>query len=198
MQNQSNREKRQFTHGPRITSIHGILLPPKKRQISKKYITLRFALLGTVPSKKNMIWADNNLYLINGSLRACKSVPECLSVLGDKLRSFIRNSKKYTDWFDEQKIIVARQLEIERGRYEKFGLVFPLDNVSIKVYHYWADNIERDLTNKLDSINDLFVDCGVISNDNWQTLGKIESESELYKGEILQQITTVDITQRLS
>lgn len=130
-------------------------------------------------------------------LRACRSVPECLDLLKERMRSFIRNSKKYTDWFDEQKIVVSRQLVIERERYLKFGLVFPLDNVTIKVYHYWADNIERDLTNKLDSINDLFVDCGIIGNDNWQTLGRIESESELYKGEILQQITTIDITQRL-
>jgi hypothetical protein len=67
--------------------------------------------------------------------------------------------------------------------------------VSVKVYHYFKDNIERDLTNKADSINDLMVAAGIIKDDNWQIIKQIHSEAEIYKGEIVQAITRVDITQ---
>jgi hypothetical protein len=55
--------------------------------------------------------------------------------------------------------------------------------------------MERDLTNKFDSISDLLVSAGIIENDSWQVLGKIHSEGNNYHGEILQTITRVDITQ---
>lgn len=184
------------TPSPRITSLHGVILPPKKKKMYGKYITARFVLVGTIPSKKNMIWADHNLNVIKSKLYSFQKVGECIDWLKKNLKAFIRNSKKYKDWVEEMRPEVLRQAQIEKLKYDKYGFVYPLDNVSIKVYHYWDNNIEKDLTNKLDSINDLFVDVGIISNDNWQVLGKIESESECYKGEILQQITTVDITQR--
>lgn len=179
----------------RITSIHGVLLPPKKQKSNTgRYITLRFVLTGTIPSKKNMIWADNNLSFMIPRLYAMPVVKKCVDYLREHLRSFIRNSKKYTDWLELAKIELVKQAGAELTRYEKHGLVYPLSGVTVKVYHYWADNKERDLTNKLDTINDLLVSCGIIANDNWQVLGKIESSGDLYRGEILAQITTIDVT----
>jgi hypothetical protein len=55
--------------------------------------------------------------------------------------------------------------------------------------------MERDLTNKLDSITDLMVDAQIIKNDSWQILNQIHSEGENYKDQILQAITRIDITQ---
>lgn len=187
---------RQFTQEGRITSIHGILLPPKKKQIVSRYITVRFVITGTVPSKKNMIWADSNLNVILKKLYSFKVVKECVDWLRTNLKLFIRNSKKYTDWVETTKPVLLEQARIEAKKYQKYGLMYPLDNVSVKVYHYWQDNMERDNSNKYDSIIDLFVSCGILSNDAWQIVGKNESESECYSGQILQHITTIDVTQR--
>lgn len=192
------KEFEQFIRGGRITSMHGILLPPKKRLVASKYITIRFVLTGTIPSKKNMIWADSNLHLILRKLYAFKVVKECIDWLRINLKAYIRNSQKYKAWVEEARLVINKQALVEFKRYREHGIQYPLNNVTVKVYHYWADDIERDLTNKLDSINDLLVDCGIIVNDNWQVLRKIESEGQNYKGEILQPITTIDITQRLS
>jgi hypothetical protein len=191
-------EKKQFTRTPRITSIHGVLLPPKKKEIAHKYITFRFVILGTIPSKKNMIWADCNLNFLLRKLYSFVVVKEAIDWLRQNLKCFIRNAKKYQDWVETVKPVVIEQAAIELKRYEKHVLNYPLNNVSVKVYHYWDNNIEKDLTNKLDSLNDLFVLCGIVSDDSWQVMGKIESSGENYRGEILQQITTIDITQKLS
>lgn len=181
----------------RITSIHGILLPPKKKELAARYITFRFVVTGTIPSKKNMIWPDSNLPFLLKSLYAMPGVKKCVDYLRENLRVFIRNSTKYTNWVEATKPALTQQAAIEMARYEKYGLIYPLSGVTVKVYHYWADDIQRDLTNKLDTINDLLVSCGIIANDNWQVLGKIESGCGLYRGEILKQITTIDVTVHL-
>ncbi|MEO7046568.1 MAG: hypothetical protein ABI091_14755 [Ferruginibacter sp.] len=188
---------RQFTQQGRITSIHGILLPPKKKQIVRKYITLRFVITGTIPSKKNMIWAATNLFSILKRLYSFKSVKECIDWLRINLKSFIRNSQKYIDWMEVVKPVLIEQAAKEAKKYLKYDIIYPLDNVSVKVYHYWQDNMERDNSNKYDSIIDLFVSCGILANDAWQIVGKNESESECYSGQILKHITTIDVTVRI-
>jgi membrane-bound lytic murein transglycosylase B len=65
----------------------------------------------------------------------------------------------------------------------------------VKIYHYWKDDRERDLTNKFDSVNDLLVAAGIVKNDNWQVIKKIHSEGESYKGQITKAITRIDVTQ---
>lgn len=141
-----------------------------------------------------MIWADNNLFSIKKRLYSFKVVRECVDWLKDNLVSFIRNSKKYKDWVETTTPVILEQANVERLRYEKHGITYPLSNATIKVYHYWKDNMERDNSNKYDSIIDLFVACGILKNDCWQVVRKNESESECYHGEILDHITTVDIT----
>ena len=143
-----------------------------------------------------MIWADNNLNVILKKLYSFTVVKECIAWLRINLKSFIRNSKKYTDWVEASKPVLIKQADIEAKKYLKYGITYPLDNVSVKVYHYWQDNMERDNSNKYDSLIDLFVSCGILTNDCWQIVGKNESESECYSGQILSHITTIDITVR--
>lgn len=141
-----------------------------------------------------MIWADNNLRQIMPKLRSFVSVKPLLAWLTDNLKSFVRNSGKYKDWEQAQLPVLQAQAQAEKAKYP--DVVYPLDQVSVKVYHYWTTDEERDLTNKLDSLNDLFVASGIVVNDNWQVINKISSESENYRGEILEQITTIDLTIR--
>lgn len=184
----------------RITSVHGVLLPPKRQRLvsqSDRYVTLRFVITGTIPSKKNMIWADSNFNTLSIPASAT-TVKGYWQWLKDNLRFFIRNSKKYKDWVEETKPAITAQAQAEIERYKHFGLSYPLANVSVKVYHYWKDNIARDNSNKYDTIIDLFTTSGIIMDDSWQVVRKNESESELYAGEILDHITTVDMTVRIT
>mgnify|MGYP002074188211 CR=1 FL=1 len=183
-----------INHRGRITSRHNVLLPPKKKKSYSKYITLQFVIKGTIPSKKNMIWADSNINLLLSQVRGYKSATSVIDWIKKNLRVYIRNSKKYTDWVVNTKDEITRQAQVECNRYSKHNIMYPLNNVSVKVYHYWADNIERDNSNKYDSIIDLFVSCGILTNDCWQVVKRNESEAENYKGEILNHITLVDIT----
>lgn len=187
---------RTFTQGGRITSLHGFLFPPKKKQVVKKYLTVSFVIPGTIPSKKNMIWADNNVSQIAGKLYKFSCVKDCVDWLKENVRSFVRNSKKYTDWVEEMKPIIREQSATELAKYEKYGLSFPLTNTTVSVYHYWADNMARDNSNKYDSIIDLFVSCGILSDDSWQIVEENKSASQCYYGEILQHLTRIDITER--
>ena len=181
----------------RITSLHGTYLPPRKKQPVKRHLTVSFILLGTIPSKKNLMWAASNWHFVKQRLYALGSPSACVDFLsGDSgLKVFIQNSKKYTSWVSEQTPVIKEQSRTWIEKFERYGLKFPLDNASLKIYHYWKDGIERDLTNKADSITDLLVSAGIIENDSWQVLKKINSEGENYKDQILEAITRIDITQ---
>ena len=154
-------------------------------------------LLGTIPSKKNLIWAASNWHFVKSKLWALKTVKQVVDFLSGKdgLKVYMQNSVKYTSWVSEQTPVINEQALVWAEKFEKYGLKFPLTNVTIKVYHYWNDKMERDLTNKLDSITDLMVSAGIIENDSWQVVNRIHSEGEYYGGQILQAITRVDITQ---
>jgi hypothetical protein len=186
-----------YIHRGRITSLHGFTLPPKKMRVVNRYITIRFAIGGTIPSKKNMIWADSNFNLLKKRLYSFKAVKDCIDWLSNNIKIFIRNSKKYTDWVEENKPLLIEQAVKEKERYSRFGIEYPLSNVSVKVYHYWADNMGRDNSNKYDTIIDLFVACGIITDDCWQVVQENGSKADCYHGEILDHITTIDVTVRL-
>lgn len=158
---------------------------------------MSFLLLGTIPSKKNLIWAASNWHFVKEKLWALKTAKRIIDFLSGKdgLKVYIQNSVKYTGWVSEQVPVIKEQALVWEEKFGKYGLKFPLTNATIKVYHYWNDKMERDLTNKLDSITDLLVDAGIIENDSWQVLNRIHSEGEYYGGEILQAITRIDITQ---
>jgi hypothetical protein len=135
--------------------------------------------------------------MIKGKLLAFPTVGQAVEWLLGKtgLKVFVRNSKKYLDWVEATKPVLQAQGLTWHEKFSKYGLQFPLNHVSIKVYHYWADDMERDLTNKLDSLTDLLVSAGIIVNDNWQYLRQIHSESENYHGQIHESITRIDVTQ---
>jgi len=150
-----------------------------------------------------MIWADSNLYQITNGFKIPAVETEWLK---NNLKPFIRNSQKYIDWKDgttNKKTgeittgmaeVITAQAAAEIKKYEKYGLVYPLPQVTVKVYHYWKDNLARDNSNKYDTIIDLFDSCKLITDDCWQVVRKNESESECYAGEILDHITEVYLT----
>jgi len=188
--------KEGYVQGNRITGLHGVLLPPKRKKETKgfTFITFRFLIKGTIPSKKNMIWADSNLQKIKKSLYRFSAIHDLIEWLEKNLKVFVRNSEKYKKWVKEMHPIIIEQAAKELSRYQKYGLSYPLSGCSLKIYHYFRDNVERDLSNKLATIEDLLVDCNILAGDQWQHLNKIESEGENYYKQIIEPLTTVDIT----
>jgi hypothetical protein len=184
-----------ITQSGRITSLFGTYLPPKRKQDASGHLTISFKLLGTIPSKKNLIWAASNLFFVLKGMGECKTVPEAITYLKNNLKVFIQNNKKYTEWVAIQTPVVQEQAKFWHEKFKNQGLRLPLDCVTVKVYHYWRDDMDRDLTNKLDSITDLLVSAGIVKNDNWRVIKRIHSEGESYKDQIIEAITRIDITQ---
>ena len=185
---------RTLTPRTRITSLHGVILPPRKKSTFARSVTLRFVITGAIPSKKNMIWADTNLFKLLNKLLSFTVVMDCVEWLKANLKAYIRNSQKYVKWVEETGPAITAQAAVEILKYSKHGLTYPLPRVHVKVYHYWKDNVARDNSNKYDTIIDLFSSAGLITDDCWQVVRKNESESECYHGEILDHITEVYLT----
>lgn len=191
---------KRLTPRTRITSLHGVILPPRKKSSFQHSVTLRFVITGAIPSKKNMIWADTNLFKIWNTLLGFTVVRECVEWLKSNLKAYIRNSQKYVEWRDgtaekegmASKIITQAAAEIKK--YRRYNLIYPLPRVHVKIYHYWKDNVARDNSNKYDTIIDLFSSCGLITDDCWQVVRKNESESECYHGQIVDHITEIYLT----
>lgn len=142
-----------------------------------------------------MIWAASNIMELVTALTMCKTLAETKECITGKFKAYVKNSGKYNEWMKEMRPLIQEQLQIELSRYKaSYNIIVPLDLVSVKIYHYWKDDLERDLDNKQSTIYDLLKNCSVISNDNWQTLYKIHSECENYIGQITQALTTVDVT----
>jgi len=155
-----------------------------------------FVLLGTIPSKKNLAWAASNLYFLKEKINACKTGREAMDFLFSDagLKVYTQNSKKYTDWVEQQTPVLQEQAQYWMERFQKYGMRFPLTDVSVRVYHYWRDEMERDLTNKLDTVNDILVSSGIVLNDSWQVIRQIRSEAGDYKDEVRETITRIDVT----
>lgn len=78
-------------------------------------------------------------------------------------RRFISASREYKKW-ERDTIYQLSEL--------KFLPIKPLERVDKIIYRFYPPNLRRfDLTNKVESINDMFVKGGVLSDDNWKVIG---------------------------
>ncbi len=178
----------------KISSKFGIYLPPRKKRIYPQVITFRFILTGNLPSKKNnWVPASNIRHLIKkaGNLN---SVSEALAFISERHKNFIRKNKDYEAWEIKTKQILVEQAAVHSKTLKKHGLMFPLSNCRLHVYAYWKNNIARDNSGGLESIQDILVDCGIIINDPWQNLTPIGADAEWYPDEINENIIVIDLS----
>lgn len=195
-----NVEDKAFTQRGRITSIHGVMLPPKKKRIDTKYLTLRFVVVGTIPSKKNRQRARSNFWAVRIGINKIKTpmIPAVITrQIDSRLKLYIQTAPEHQEWVKTTIPLVEAQRDFWQAKYAPFGVVFPLNDVSVKVYHYWADKRERDLSNKFETISDMLVAAKVIWDDSWQVMNCISSEGENYSGQIKDHITVIDVSVRL-
>jgi len=196
-----NKEFKAFIQEGRITSLFGTNIPPKKKRVDTNYITIVFLINGVIPSKKNRQRARSNFWAIKSWLNKIKTPVMGYDIskqIEDRLKLYIQGSSEHKIWFDNTKKVILEQAAYWSSKYEKYKVIYPLTDVSMKVYHYWADNRKRDLSNKFETIADLLVNAGIIADDSWQVMDSISSDGAEYSGQILDHITLVSVTIRLT
>jgi hypothetical protein len=183
-----------------ITRIHGIWIHPiKNRPDRNTSITLRFALTGSIPAKKN------NQVAVPRFHKAHQFRDECLRAKGhltatdlqqyDKLiAAIIVSSSKHQQWHLKAKAVLQEQMQAQLPLLKARGLIYPLTNCSLTIYHQWKDRIKRDLSNRLESLQDLFVDALLIKDDNDRNLGPVKTDSGRYIDEITAHTTIIHLT----
>lgn len=181
-------KKTEFTHKGRVQRLHGVWIPLKQIPKPKRYLTLRFCITGIIPSKKNDFYSENNYRMI--AKKAFES-DNPQQYLRDNIKSWIRGSERYRVWCEDIAPVIHQQSAFWM---DKYGIEYPLANVSIKCTYYFADNTMLDLINKDESVFDMLVKKGIILDDNYGVLHKTASEGYCCKGEIVENICVVDVT----
>ena len=93
-------------------------------------------------------------------------------------------NKRYTEWHKAAALYVRQQH------------AHPLDDGPFALYLEFThgDRVRRDSDNGVSSILDLLVDCGIIPDDNWQIVSKINVSNLYDKGNPGVQISIVSLT----
>lgn len=173
--------------------LFGKPIPPRKKKVYKAYLPFHFLLTGTVPSKKNEWIPANNFRSLAKRVNKSTSVNDAISWMAERIKGYIRPNNRFIKWEAEAKEKLIEQAAHYAKKYKKYGVIYPLNNCSISVYCYWSSNTAKDNVNKLESIQDILVDCGIITSDCWQNLNPIKVESELYSGEITENIFVITL-----
>ncbi len=192
-------KKGNYTYGTTINSLFGVNLPPKKKKKADRYVTIRFILQGVVPSKKNEWIPKHNWWNLKKRIFKSRvaSMAGVIKMIDRDLKVWIHGNKRYQPFIEKSKNELQPQMLYWFERYGKYGLSYPITDASISIYFYWKDKYQSDNTNKADSIHDLLVEAGVITDDAWRHLNPVCSESEYYGGEITKNITEIALTVRL-
>lgn len=94
-------------------------------------------------------------------------------------RPFLISSDQHNEWH--------KQAKEQLSHLSNEGINFP---ISVSYRFYMPDNRKCDLSNKIESINDLLVDINFIEDDNW----KILKEIHIYATEVDKQNPRVEIS----
>ena len=97
---------------------------------------------------------------INGRIPSKKN-SRCLFVRGGRLVNI--PSAKYAEW---HKSAMSQVADVRKDN-------FLLDQVTVEIDFYAPDKRASDLSNKAESIMDLLVDAGILSDDNWWVVNKL-------------------------
>lgn len=184
--------KKQVTHVGRVQRLFGIYIPIKKVPKPKKYLTLRFCITGIIPSKKNDFYSENNVrFVIPRARKLFGYTDAAFKYIYENTKSWLRGSERYVKWCEEIGPTIHEQA---RFWADKWDLTYPLEDVSIKCTYYFADNTTLDIQNKSESVYDMLVKKGIISDDNYGVMYKQSAEGYNCKGEIVENVCVVDVT----
>jgi hypothetical protein len=200
-----------------ITRIHGVWVHPRKPIPNRKRcVTLKFVLTGSIPAKKNNQVTVQSFQAADAFAEQCfqenhkaglgyvmtpaqlfgykNDKGEKVPGYKDLVSSYIVPSGRHQKWHAKAKEAISAQMAAQLPIIQKRGLIYPLTNVSFTVYHEWKDLIIRDLGNRWESLADLFVDAQLIMDDSDRVINPITIGSGVYKDEITQHTTVINLT----
>lgn len=106
--------------------------------------------------------------MIPGQTPSKKNAKQIIRVHG---RPMIISSKKHAEWHKESSSYLKRVISISpRGDSDK---------VTINYMFYCKDARRRDVSNMLESVNDLLVDVGILTDDDWKHLSIGSADAEI-------------------
>jgi hypothetical protein len=184
----------------RFFTYFGISFPPwRKKKIGAGALTIRFAVKGRVPSKKNHQQAVavrkdayqfiKDIFRQKGSI----SQEECMQAI-KKVHAKMRSNQEYNDFLAAQKPYIEAQRNVWLKRLQDKGLTFPIPRAAMNVRFYFAQQYRQDSVNKQQSIQDLLKDCLIITDDDYTCLNPITCEADCFYGEISANLTFVSLT----
>lgn len=187
----------------RFQTYFGIPIPPfKDDKLAPGSITIRFIITGKIPSKKNnqmsvavrkfaRDWAKKQEK--SGKNPSWSDVHAAIS----RCKSRVRPNKEYQTWVEKMKPILHEQSAVWSSRLQSKGLIFPLKKATLSLRLYFKDRYVTDTVNKQQSIQDLLVACGIITNDDYKSLNPIHSASASFYEEIIYDIAFISLSFRL-
>jgi hypothetical protein len=187
----------------RFQTYFGVPIPPfKEEKIGAGSTTIRFIITGKIPSKKNnqMSVAVRKFARDWAKKKQKSGVPPTWNDVNKAItlcKSKVRPNVQYKEWVDKTKPILHKQSTFWIERLGNKGLIFPLPKSTLSLRLYFKDRYVTDTVNKQQSIQDLLVDAGIISNDDYKTLNPIHSASATYYEEIVNDIAFISLSFRL-
>lgn len=181
----------------------GIPVPPwKENKLPAGAVSIRFVLVGKVPSKKNNMMSvavrkEAMAYVKKlTSTKPTITRSEALKAI-KMVYSKVRPNNEYLSFVEKQKPILQAQMAEHSASLRDKGLIFPLTSASVNLRFYFESRYIQDTVNKQQSIQDLLIAAGVIANDDYETLNPINSSSACFHEEILETITNIYLTFKL-
>lgn len=187
----------------RYQTWFGVAIPPfKEEKYGANSTTIRFVIQGSIPSKKNNQQAVTIRQIArqwaNSQKKAGKSpswddVHHAISMVSSKMRG----NTKYIDFVKLYKPQIQSQMAYWSERLGEKGLVFPINKATMTIRLYFKNRYITDTVNRQQTIQDILVECGVLANDDYNTLNPITGKSACYYEELYKDIAFISITTNL-
>lgn len=171
----------------------------RKEKYGSGATTIRFVLTGKIISKKNnnqafairkpAITFLHQIFNEKGEI-TLKDAIKAVNMVRGKL---IGNTE-YKKFLAKCKPIIQGQAAHWASRLGDKGLVFPVQKSTMSLRLYFKDAYITDSANKLQTIQDLLVDSGVIVNDDRKSLNPIHCESADYYQQLMENIAFISVT----
>lgn len=189
--------------GKRFISYFGVPFPPfKEEKLGAGSTTIRFVIKGKIPSKKNSqqsvaVRKDARKFLNdqlkkNGQITiqdAQKAVGKCYSKM--------RSNADYNTFVAKMKPIIVAQAAEWSARLRDKGLIFPLTKATLSLRFYFNNRYVTDTVNKQQTVQDLLIECGIIADDDYNSLNPIHSASACYADELVDSLAFISLSFRL-
>jgi hypothetical protein len=185
---------------PRVQRICGIRVPIfDEPKLGTGAVTIRFVLEGLLISKKNNESAipdaknaKDYLYQLNKA-NGGVTLKDALEALARVRVRFVGNPK-YRACKKRFIPVIQAQMEQWEPLLAQHGVKFPLQEAVLSVKLAFKDKYRTDTINKMQTIHDLLVEAGAISDDDYTVLNPIKGYSKLFNKRLTENVALISLT----